>query len=186
MAHEDSMEIASLYSLGLLTPDEALEFDAAVAGDPSRLEALHGANGLCAELASSIEPVQPPAGLRERLMQRIARPPRPPLGAIRSTEGKWKKTEFPGITYKALYFDKVSGLLTTLVRMEPGSNYPAHKHGRTEQCLVIEGDLRHHGHVYGPGDFTYAEAGTLDPALETEGGNLLLIIGAPDTEFVRD
>jgi hypothetical protein len=37
---------------------------------------------------------------------------------------------------------------------------------------------------YSPGDFTWAEAGTIDPALHTRTGNLLLIIGAPGTEKV--
>jgi anti-sigma factor ChrR (cupin superfamily) len=90
----------------------------------------------------------------------------------------------PGVTYKVLFVDKAAGLVTTLVRMEPGASIPAHRHSRAEQCLVLEGDLIHDDHVYGPGDFTWAEAGSIDPALQTKRGNLLLIIGPPETEKV--
>ena len=99
-------------------------------------------------------------------------------------EGKWRQGDGPGITYKKLHFDNASGLLTMLVRMEPGAHYPAHRHSLLEQCLVLEGDLIHDGHVYGPGDFTWAEAGSIDPGLHTERGTLLLIIGAPGTEKI--
>jgi anti-sigma factor ChrR (cupin superfamily) len=69
-----------------------------------------------------------------------------------------------------------------MVRMEPGAVYPAHRHTRTEQCLILEGDVTHRGHTYHPGDFTWAEAGTIDPSLETVNGNLLLIITGIDKE----
>jgi hypothetical protein len=184
MAHEPEFDTAALYALGLLSEEEAREFEQSLANG-ARDESLYAANQFAAGLAAAVEPVSPPRGLRERLMRRVAPPAKGSLGAVRASEGRWRKTEFPGVSFKILYYDKAAGLLTTLVRMEPGSQYPAHVHGRTEQCLVIEGDLRHQGHVYGPGDFTYAEAGTIDPELHTEGGNLLLIIGSPGTEFIR-
>jgi len=66
--------------------------------------------------------------------------------------------------------------------MEPGAVYPAHRHSRTEQCLILEGDLIHDDHVYHPGDFTWALAGTIDPSLQTETGALLLIISGMEKE----
>jgi anti-sigma factor ChrR (cupin superfamily) len=140
-------------------------------------------------LAESLPPVEPPPRVKARFLETIGsesrkRPARPPLGAKRAHEGKWRPGDAPGITYKVLYFDKVSGLVTTLVRMEAGAFYPGHRHSKLEQCLVLEGDLIHDNHVYGPGDFTWAEAGTIDPGLHTKTGNLLLIVGAPETEKV--
>jgi anti-sigma factor ChrR (cupin superfamily) len=135
-----------------------------------------------AALAVTLEPVRPPSELRRRLMQRVAEHTEPRLGAVLSTEGKWRDAKSPGVHYKVLYFDKAAGLVTTLVRLDPGARFPAHTHARTEQCMVLEGDLRHGDHVYGRGDFTWAEAGSVDPELHTEGGALLLIIGAPEAK----
>jgi anti-sigma factor ChrR (cupin superfamily) len=137
-----------------------------------------------AAFALALDPARPRPELRERLMRRVSAAKHGSLGAILANEGKWRNAEFPGVTYKVLYFDKPAGLVTSLVRLQPGARYPAHVHKRTEQCLVLEGDLRHGHHVYGPGDFTWAEAGSLDPELHTEGGLLMLIIGAPETEFL--
>jgi anti-sigma factor ChrR (cupin superfamily) len=70
------------------------------------------------------------------------------------------------------------------VRFEPGASIPAHRHLQTEQCLVIEGDVEHDGNEYGPGDFTWAEAGSIDPTLTSRNGSLVLIIGGKETEKV--
>jgi anti-sigma factor ChrR (cupin superfamily) len=157
-------------------------------GDPETDELLVLTAAL---LAESLDLVTPPARVKDRLMQSIADPAAKGhsahpagLGAIRSHERAWRPTQFPGVSYKKLYFDKQAGLVTNLVKMEPGSVYPAHRHSRTEQCLVLEGDLIHDDYVYGPGDFTWAVAGSLDPELRTEHGNLLLIIGAPGDEIL--
>ena len=166
MSNDDLTVFAQL---GLLSAEEAAEWSAETA----------------AALAFAMPAVRPRPEVRQRLLSRIAKQPEPGLGAVLSTEGRWRKAQFPGITFKPLYFDKPSGLLTMLVRMEPGARHPAHVHSRTEQCLVLEGDLRHGDHVYTSGDFTWAEAGSLDPELHTEGGNLLLIVAAPENEIVH-
>lgn len=187
----DIHDIAALYSLGLLTPGEAAEFEKRLNQDPKAAAALREFGHAAEAAASAMPKVAPPARLRDRVLS-IATPPAPPaserhgegLGAIRSTEGKWRKSRYEGITYKRLYIDKAAGLVTMLVRLEPGAVLPAHRHARTEQCLIVEGDLVHAGHTYGRGDFTWAEAGSVDPTLTTRGGALLLIIGPPDNEEV--
>lgn len=147
-----------------------------------------------AALAESLDPATPPPGLKERLFQTIERIapvesggayPQG-LGALRAGERDFRPSQFPGVTWKKLYFDAQSQLLTMLVKMEPGSSYPVHRHARTEQCLVIEGDLIHNGHTYYPGDFTWAEPGSIDPPLETARGNLLLIIASPEDEILAN
>jgi hypothetical protein len=150
-----------------------------IPGEEDLREVFAGSQ-LAEELAASIMPVEPPPGLRARIIATVSAPARPPMGALRAAEGKWKPAGSPGITFKKLYFDPVAGLVTMLVRLEPGAVYPSHIHSRAEQCLVLEGDLVHDAHVYGPGDFTWAEAGTLDPELTTRGGTLLLLIAAPE------
>jgi len=179
---ERIQEQAALYVLGLLRPEEIHEFDARLsAADPSYVEALRQAREPAARLANSLDPVDPPVGLKERLMQRINAPKMPGLGAVRSDEGKWKRSA-PGVYYKKLYFDPSTGLVTILVRMAPGATYASHNHSRTEQCLILEGDLWCDQQCYVAGDFTIAEAGSTDPDLYTKTGNLLLIMTAPGDE----
>lgn len=186
---EDIYDEALGYVLGLSEPERREAVDRQIATNELLQKALKSATDNASLVAEFLPRVAPRSCLKARFLASIgtesrADSTRESLGALRSHEGKSRQTKKVGITYKPLYFDKVSGLLTMLVRMEPGASFPAHRHSRVEQCLVLEGDLIHDEHVYGPGDFTWAEAGTIDPALHTRAGNLLLIIGAPGTEKV--
>jgi len=180
-------DVASLYSLGLLEESAAAKFEKRLATEPAAREALHRCRVSAALIAGALEPAAPPPRLKERLLATVFASQAVQglgLGAIRAAEGEWKPVGVPGVSCKPLYFDRASGLLTMLLRMEPGASYSAHIHSRAEQCLILEGDLVRGDHTYGAGDFTWAEAGSLDPALATRNGNLLLIIGAPENERV--
>jgi anti-sigma factor ChrR (cupin superfamily) len=177
---------ATDYVLHLLSEEEEKEFEKKVeAGDAGIRAAQREAQEAASNLAVSLAPRAPGENLKQRLMRRVREESKPRLGAILASEGNWRPTEYPGISYKKLYFDKPSGLVTMLVKMAPGAKYPAHVHSRAEQCLILEGDLRHGDQCYGPGDFTWAEAGSIDPSLETTDGNLLLIISGAENEAVR-
>jgi anti-sigma factor ChrR (cupin superfamily) len=136
------------------------------------------------DLAYSLPAAAPSSGLKQRLMDRLFAPPPPGLGCQRREEGRWRPTGSEGVDYKKLYFDSSTGLITMLVRMAPGSVYPGHLHTRTEQCLVLEGDLRHRGAVYEAGDFTWAEPGSVDSPSHSVRGNLLLIMADPANEIL--
>jgi len=186
MKNTDELETeVALYALGLLDPHAASQFEELLARDAAAVEALRPYDSAAALIAESLDPVSAPPQIKNRLFATLAPPPddhAEGLGAVRSHEGKWKPAGVPGITYKTLYRDRPSGLVTRLVRMEPGAVYPAHRHSRTEQCLILEGDLIHDDHVYHTGDFTWALAGTIDPSLQTETGALLLIISGMEKE----
>ena len=186
-APDDLENDAALSALGVLDPESAARFEELLSRDPAAVAALELHHSTAAMIAESLDPLEPPPQLKKRLFERIEstaapHPDPPTLGAVRSEEGKWKPAGVPGVTYKKLYFDRPAGLVTKLVRMEPGTVYPAHRHSRTEQCLVLEGDLIHDDHAYHPGDFTWAQAGSIDPMLRTEHGNLLLIISGVEKE----
>ena len=179
---EQLNEAAVLYLLDQMTAEESASFATRLAaGDADVHRALAGANEeVAAALILLAEPVKPPPGLKERLLKRIGQDPYPGLYSKRVHEqGPWKPSRHsPGVFYKKLYFDEETGLVTTLVKMEPGAHLDAHTHVKTEQCLILEGDLRYSEEkVYRAGDFTWALGGSLDPALYTVEGNLLLIIG---------
>ena len=185
MRHDETNAIAAEYMLGLLEGDDAESFRQRLVSDPSLQDASGQAADGVSLIAGSLTRVAPPPRVKARLLASIrADSPRPGLGAVRADEGNWRETGMHGITFKKLYSDKTSGLVTALVRFEPGASIPAHRHLQREQCLIIEGDVEHDGHEYGPGDFTWAEAGTIDPTLTSRNGALVLIIGGKETEKV--
>ena len=168
---------AALYLMGHLPPEEIKAFE----DSPDHCGALAKMSAVLASVALITPLEAPPASLKDRLLARLETNPYPGLYSKRVHEqGPWKPGRTPGISYKRLYVDKDSGLVTMLVKMEPGAHLDAHSHGRTEQCLILEGELRYSDDkIYRQGDFTWAEAGSIDPALYTVEGNILLIISEP-------
>ena len=170
-------EQASLAALDFLTPSELARL-------PSHLVARY--REAAALVGMVIEPVTPPAGLRDRLMRRVADYQQmQPASEVRTFDGGWRATGLSGIDYKPLYHDQKSGMFTQMLRMAPGAQYPRHKHFDDEQCLVLQGDVRWGEAHYLEGDFVTTKAGTVHPTLETVGGNLLLIISGHN-EFVPE
>ena len=57
----------------------------------------------------------------------------------------WVDLPFKGVTGKILLMDDKKGVLTALVRMEPGAEIPFHEHTGIEQTYMIEGSLADEG-----------------------------------------
>ena len=60
---------------------------------------------------------------------------------VRPETMEWQKTRFPGCEAKTLLFDHKTGLMTALMRFEPGAVLPDHEHVNIEQTYVLEGSL---------------------------------------------
>jgi len=52
----------------------------------------------------------------------------------------WIETA-PGNKMKVIYHDPVTGMLTILAKLAPGSGIPPHEHEDLEQTFVLEGSL---------------------------------------------
>jgi anti-sigma factor ChrR (cupin superfamily) len=76
---------------------------------------------------------------------------------------------------RVLAIDAAADRFTALVRMAPGANYPAHRHGGPEECFVLEGDLRHEERVMRAGDYEWVAAGSHHGPQTTAEGCLVLI-----------
>src|SRR6202043_4010377 len=84
---------------------------------------------------------------------------------VRHAAMEWQKTRFPGCEVKTLLFDRDSGLVTALMRFEPGAVLPDHEHVKIEQTYVLEGKLvdregPDQGLTVTKGDFVWRPAGS--------------------------
>jgi anti-sigma factor ChrR (cupin superfamily) len=196
---EQIREALPLYALGLLEADEARTIAEHIDGgcDECARE-LRGLREVAGEIPYMLRSVKPHARVRDRLLASIAgdapvpeRPKRPKGGleqplpgvfVLKQDAGEWRSTPYTGITYKLLYFDKETKYATSLMKMEPGAKYPAHRHAGCEQCLVIEGDARLGSVGVSKGDFEFAVAGTEHGVITTDHGCVLLLIAHHDDE----
>lgn len=104
--------------------------------------------------------------------------------AKRSAAMEWQPAGLPGVWAKTLSVDPGRDCATSLVKLDPGAVYPAHRHASLEEALVIEGDLHLHSHVLGPGDYCRAEPGSLHSPSFTERGCILLVMGSMSDELL--
>jgi anti-sigma factor ChrR (cupin superfamily) len=169
-----------------LSPDEAAEFERHLGGgcEICRVEVrAFEATAACLPLA--LTEAEPPPTVREKLLSRIKRPPAG-MHVVRQVEGTWRPSPFPGVSVKTLYLDRETAIVTNLVRMEPGSSYPPHRHAAVEQCLVLEGDIRLDDFVLGPGDYSRNDASSHHKRLHTRDGCLLLIVSSLKDELLDE
>ena len=185
-ANDEIRSTAALYALGALSPEETRVFEEHLAVCAVCREEARSFTATADLLPESLPDAPPPAALRDRLLGRIAKPePDSGLHVVRSTEGRWKATPFPGVSYKTLYYDRETSMVTNLLRMEPGSFYPAHRHTATEQCLVLEGDVRQDDVIMSTGDYSRFEANRTHSRIHTEKGCILLLISSAKDELAE-
>jgi hypothetical protein len=94
---------------------------------------------------------------------------------IRVTDRRWTDTG-PGMRYKRLAHDPVRHIEITLVQLDPGASYPAHKYVGVEELFVVRGDCLCEGCKLGQGDYHRSIAGAAHrPAASRNGCEFILI-----------
>ena len=175
-ANDEIQETASRYSLGLLEPESAADFERHLeSGCPVCEWEVRGFNEATAQVLASLEPAEPPGRVREELLKRIGRSAPNPL-IFRAGEGQWSDSGFPGLTVKQLFVDSSTGNVTSLIRMAAGAIYPPHRHFGLEHCYVLEGDLMFDDHTLHAGDYEVASETNDHSPVTTRHGCLLLIM----------
>lgn len=119
--------------------------------------------------------------LRERVLRR-SREARPPGGTrtSRAADAAWQPLG-EGVDFRLLHADAERGTMTAFVRLRPGATFDAHDHPTTEECLVIEGEIRIGSHHLVAGDMHVADGGTRHDTTRSERGALLWVRAAlPD------
>jgi anti-sigma factor ChrR (cupin superfamily) len=130
-------------------------------------------------VADAIEPVDPPAWLRARILGAAAETPQN-TRTVRANEGRWHRM-VPGVTVKTLSVDVERDTATILMMFEPGARVPQHDHAGAEDSFVISGSCRIGEAYLLKGDFHHADAGTTHGEIVSdEGCTLLLVVDRED------
>lgn len=166
-------ELAALFAVGALDRDEARKFEkhaAECASCGRDMQEMQETAALLA-LASS---KQPPNSLRRRVLEQTR--PHRRAALVRVNEGAWIRSPFPGVEVKTLYSDPVTGDVTSLLRVRPGAQFPAHEHAGMEHVYVLEGDVVFDDHTLYAGDYEIAPAESRHSAVTTNTGCVILLI----------
>jgi anti-sigma factor ChrR (cupin superfamily) len=110
---------------------------------------------------------------------------------VHANDMPWEPIRYPGCSVKTLVLDKATGLLTVLLKMEPGAELPDHEHVMLEQTYVLEGRLVDKdgpdaGMSCGPGEFVWRPPGSRHSAYTPEGGLMLAMFLIPNKFYEPD
>ena len=123
--------------------------------------------------------VSPPSSLWANVARRVGIDPRlPPDQAAVWREPDWEEAA-PGIFVKLLATDAERDRVSMLVRLDPGVDYPPHRHGGVEELHLLEGELWIDDRKLHPGDYNRAEPGTSDKRVWSETGCTCVLITSP-------
>jgi anti-sigma factor ChrR (cupin superfamily) len=191
---EEAQAVAALYALGALSQHEARAFEAQLAESAEQPdEELFAFKSVVASLGLSAFERSPSASLREKLLNRVTAESEkntnqaltasaaPPF-SIRANDREWEEVA-PGVFVTFLSADKEKGMVTSLLKLQPGAKFERHLHHSAEQCFVLEGDFWANGERLGKGDFHVALPGSIHESITTENGSLALIIA--QEQFIR-
>ncbi|HEV7844480.1 MAG TPA: cupin domain-containing protein [Pyrinomonadaceae bacterium] len=193
---EEMTERASLYALGALSQWEARAFEEHLSeGCELCATELQSFEETTRSLALAAPEAEPPARAREKLLSLVAGEMHsdstalcdaalPSLVTLRADEGEWH-TAGTGVLVKQLFTDPQTRMVTTLVKMKPGTRIPLHRHSGIEQCYVLEGDFHADNQKLGAGDFHIAHAGSIHEPVYTLEGALVLIIAPQGYEVLE-
>jgi anti-sigma factor ChrR (cupin superfamily) len=186
-------ELAALHALGALQGEDARAFSALLADSAEARTEARAFAAATEALAQSLPARQPPAGLKEKILQQINRSnaraeaqnvirrmlPASEGGLAFIKEGgqsAWVSLPVPGAFVKVLSFDEASGHAVVLGKLEAGSRYPEHTHHLPEDIFMLSGDLHVGDQVLQAGDFHHAEAGSRHGVNWSEHGCVLLAV----------
>ena len=177
---EEARDRAALYVLGGLPQAEASRFATHLEICEVCHKEVAALHSIAADLALAAPEADPPSALRDRVLERAREKS---FTLITEAERTWQASGVPGVEICQLWRDGMNERHTTLIRMQGGTSLPAHLHGGTEECYVVQGDLHDRGIELRAGDYVRFEAGTSHTA-SSEDGCILLITASLHDQLV--
>jgi anti-sigma factor ChrR (cupin superfamily) len=170
---QEHLDLVFLYALQALPPRETASVEAQISlceGCRQEIETLRPI--VRSFVGWSTDVLRPAESLWGRLASRIAtetatQPFVPPPDAPIKPE--WEQAA-PGIHVKILAKNADNDSVSMLVRLDPGTDYPGHRHAGIEELHLLHGILKVDNRTLYPGDFIHAEAGSVDHRVWSETG----------------
>jgi len=184
---QEHLDLVFLFALQCLSPREMASVEAQILSCEDCQQEIETLRpnvrsfvGWCTEV------LRPAESLRGRLAKRIAcktdtQPFVTPLEAPGKPE--WEEAA-PGIHVKILARNAEIDSVSMLVRLDPGTDYPAHRHAGTEELHLLHGILKVDDRTLYPGDFIHSEAGSVHHRVWSETGcTCFLLTSTEDALF---
>ncbi|HEX2566940.1 MAG TPA: cupin domain-containing protein [Burkholderiales bacterium] len=175
----DQSEQVCAYTLGALPEREA----AAVEAHLASCEACTREHGMLKPLLDSFvawpkDVLRPAPSLQARLALRIAAGTgtAPLLPSRRQASWPAWENVAPGISVKLLATDEEKHVVSMLVTLTPGAEYPPHTHAGVEELHLLSGELWIDDRKLFPGDYNRATPGTGDKRVWSETGCTCVLI----------
>lgn len=178
--NDDERELlAAEYALGTLDGEDREAFLRHLAADDDLRARVAAWERRLYDFEEQSAAIAPPDRLWQSIEARLDRGEagRPALTIVRADERRWQALG-PGVDWLPLYSEPSQGWHCFLLRLAPGGRLPPHLHGRAEECLMLEGDMRIGAEHFGPGDYVVAPAGSRHPRIVSEGGAIAYLRAA--------
>jgi quercetin dioxygenase-like cupin family protein len=170
---QQHLDLVFLFALQALSPREMASVEAQILSCEDCQREIETLRPIVRSFVGwSTDVLRPADSLWGRLAKRIAsegatRPFEPTLETLVKPE--WEEAA-PGIHVKILARNAEIDSVSMLVRLDPGTDYPAHQHAGIEELHLLHGVLKVDDRTLYPGDFIHAEAGSVDHRVWSETG----------------
>jgi DNA-directed RNA polymerase specialized sigma24 family protein len=127
------------------------------------------------ETRASDASLPPQVRLAHRIASDTGGKPMLPPQTPQWSEPAWEQVA-PGISVKLLASDAGKHMVSMLVRLAPGTDYPPHDHAGVEELHLLEGELWIDERKLYPGAYNRAEPGTADKRVWSETGCMCVLV----------
>jgi len=185
--NEEHLDLLFLYALEALPLSEirAVEGQISACADCRReLETLRPV--IASFVSWPTDVLRPTTSLWGRIAKRVAKETgKEPLLAPSQSAAKpqWQQAA-PGISVKLLARDTENNRVSMLVRLEPGTDYPPHRHAGVEELYLLGGELMIDDKKLYPGDYIRAAADTVDHRVWSETGCTCVLLTSAEDEIL--
>ena len=170
---QEHLDLVFLFALQALAPREMASVEVQIASCEDCRQEIETLRPIVRSFVGwSTDVLRPAESLWGRLAQRIAS-----NGATRPfvspSEGpvkpEWEEAA-PGIHVQILARNADNDSVSMLVRLDPGTDYPGHRHAGLEELHLLHGVLKVDDRTLYPGDFIHSKAGSVDHRVWSETG----------------
>lgn len=175
--NDNDDDLAARYALGVADLPEIVAAERRMANDPDFAARVAFYDRIFRALESGIAPVEPPAGLWDRIENAIDDDRLVPgTQTVRTADLSWEPF-VPGVERKILFVDKAAMTSGVLYKVAPGASVGNHGHDIIEECLVLEGEIDVDGMIIRAGDMHLAFSGVRHGPLSSRTGAVVYIRG---------